>query len=137
MKYRKKPVVVEAIQWTGQNLEAVSAFTCIPQENLGHIGLQGTWAVVSLYQTVSSPLQRGPEQIADGRLIIYQQNGGHQSAPSFPAEVTAGMQNPTVLPCFELLWAQRLPWCLSKIDCVIARPRPQPSGFRSRAEEAR
>ncbi len=38
MKYRKKPVVVEAIQWTGQNLEAVSAFTCIPQENLGHIG---------------------------------------------------------------------------------------------------
>ena len=27
MKYRKKPVVIEAIQWVGDNLEEVIAFT--------------------------------------------------------------------------------------------------------------
>lgn len=27
-KYRKKPVVVEAIQWTGKNTSAVQAFGC-------------------------------------------------------------------------------------------------------------
>lgn len=26
MKYRKKPVVIEAIQWTGNNLEDINAF---------------------------------------------------------------------------------------------------------------
>lgn len=26
MKYRKKPVVVEAIQWTGDNMDAISQF---------------------------------------------------------------------------------------------------------------
>lgn len=26
MKYRKKPVVIEAIQWTGLNLEEIKAF---------------------------------------------------------------------------------------------------------------
>lgn len=27
MKYRKKPVVIEAVQWTGENLREVLAFT--------------------------------------------------------------------------------------------------------------
>lgn len=27
MKYRKKPVVVDAVLWTGENVEEVSAFT--------------------------------------------------------------------------------------------------------------
>lgn len=27
MKYRKKPVVIDAIQWTGVNLSEISAFT--------------------------------------------------------------------------------------------------------------
>ncbi len=27
MKFRKKPVVVEAVQWTGENLKEVTAFT--------------------------------------------------------------------------------------------------------------
>lgn len=27
-KYRKKPVVVEAIQWTGENVDEIAAFTC-------------------------------------------------------------------------------------------------------------
>ena len=27
MKYRKKPVVVEAVQWTGNNVEEISVFT--------------------------------------------------------------------------------------------------------------
>lgn len=30
MKYRKKPVVIEAIQWTGENLDELRAF--VPEE---------------------------------------------------------------------------------------------------------
>ena len=39
MKYRKKPVVIEAIQWTGLNLEEVIAFTgnSIAIENLVNV----------------------------------------------------------------------------------------------------
>lgn len=36
MKYRKKPVVIEAIQWTGENVEEIKSFA-------------GTSAVISYY----------------------------------------------------------------------------------------
>ena len=32
MKYRKKPVVIDAIQWTGENLRQIIAFTDGPPE---------------------------------------------------------------------------------------------------------
>jgi hypothetical protein len=38
-KYRKKPVVIEAIQWTGENVEEVSKFA----GNNCSIGLDHVW----------------------------------------------------------------------------------------------
>ena len=35
-KYRKKPVVIEAVQWTGANLRDVIAFTDSPPQTLTH-----------------------------------------------------------------------------------------------------
>lgn len=37
-KFRKKPVVIEAIQWTGDNLEDIIKFT-----GLHHSALKWTW----------------------------------------------------------------------------------------------
>lgn len=31
MKYRKKPIVIEAVRWTGKNLEEVIRFLDVPQ----------------------------------------------------------------------------------------------------------
>ena len=38
MKYRKKPVVIEAIRWTGDNLKEIIDFTC-----LHHSAYKWTW----------------------------------------------------------------------------------------------
>lgn len=35
-KYRKKPVVIEAVQWTGENLREIIAFTDGPPETSSH-----------------------------------------------------------------------------------------------------
>ena len=35
-EYRKKPVVIEAVQWTGENLREVIAFTDGPPETKSH-----------------------------------------------------------------------------------------------------
>lgn len=37
MKYRKKPVVVEAVQWTGENLDEITSFV---HSGLGRIKLE-------------------------------------------------------------------------------------------------
>ena len=37
MKYRKRPVVIEAVQWTGMNLDKISEFV---NSGLGRIKLQ-------------------------------------------------------------------------------------------------
>lgn len=42
MKYRKKPVVVEAVQWTGINLEEIKSFV---GENLEYSIMDGSWKV--------------------------------------------------------------------------------------------
>ena len=51
MKYRKKPVVIEAVQWTGNNLEELRAF--VPEQHrnnkihqpLGIVTLEGVMTV--------------------------------------------------------------------------------------------
>ena len=36
-KYRKKPVTIEAIQWTGKNLSEIDNFVCVSIANKGTI----------------------------------------------------------------------------------------------------
>ena len=39
MKYRKKPVVIEAVEWTGENLDEIMAF--VTGKNLDHDPIRG------------------------------------------------------------------------------------------------
>ena len=50
MKYRKKPVVIEAIQWTGANVDEVLGFILAKGEARRDTNaiLQGTWTTASL-----------------------------------------------------------------------------------------
>ena len=46
MKFRKKPVVIDAVQWTGENADEVGTF--FGNDDL-HFGLRGqTWNILTL-----------------------------------------------------------------------------------------
>jgi hypothetical protein len=51
-KYRKKPVVIEAVQWTGENAPEIAAF--FGQD--GHFGLHpdNTWSIITLERTMTA-----------------------------------------------------------------------------------
>lgn len=45
-KYRKKPVIVDAIQWTGKNLEEVIAFMVGPDSGHSQLTIDSTMDIV-------------------------------------------------------------------------------------------
>lgn len=54
MKYRKKPVVIEAIQWTGDNYAEVATFA---SDRGGMVlGVPGAWTLVELFEAVEGAL---------------------------------------------------------------------------------
>ncbi len=52
-KYRKKPVVIEAIQWTGFNIKEVSEFFG-QDSDFGRHG--GTWSIITLEGTMDTSI---------------------------------------------------------------------------------
>lgn len=63
MKYRKKPIVVEAVQWTGKNLEEIKKFV---GDSLEYWYNETAWEV-----------QKGPVTIG---IKINTLEGGHYAA---------------------------------------------------------
>ena len=67
MKFRKKPVVIEAVQWTGENLREIIAFTDGPPITRSHhAGMM--W-------------EQYEELVARDGLIIFTLEGQHVATP--------------------------------------------------------
>lgn len=60
MKYRKKPVVIEAIQWNGANLEELKNF----------VGSSLDWGMVTLYGFTNKQMLR---------VVIHTLEGDHEA----------------------------------------------------------
>lgn len=74
MKYRKKPVVIEAIQWTGLNLEEIKEFV---GKDLEYNILDAAWEVGKGAPHVFMKIHtlEGDHECAKGDFIIKGVNG--------------------------------------------------------------
>jgi len=67
MKFRKKPVVIEAMQWTGDNLYAVTAFVEGENPDLRHDMAKEAWQYYTTKVAKDGLEIRTLEDGADGR----------------------------------------------------------------------
>lgn len=74
MKYRKKPVVIEAIQWTGLNLEEIKAFV---GKDLQYDIMDAAWEVGKGVPHVNMKIHtlEGDHECTKGDFIIRGVNG--------------------------------------------------------------
>ena len=74
MKYRKKPVVIEAVQWTGINLEEIKSFV---GESLKYTIIDGAWKAGIGKPAVSMEINtlEGVMEASVGDYIIKGVNG--------------------------------------------------------------
>lgn len=73
MKYRKKPVEVEAVQWTGHNLDEIEKFCPIAQHTIS----DAAWEVGKgiPYIILAIPTLEGNHYASYGDFIIRGVNG--------------------------------------------------------------
>lgn len=74
MKYRKKPIIIEAVQWTGLNLEEIKAFV---GENLKYDIIDTAWEVGKGAPFVNMKIHtlEGDYECTKGDFIIKGVNG--------------------------------------------------------------
>ena len=71
MKYRKKPVVIEAIQWNGNNLKEVMEFICSEfsyEENTDYVTNKFNYRKVTKKLSINT--LEGKMEVSEGDYII-------------------------------------------------------------------
>lgn len=74
MKYRKKPVIIEAVQWTGLNLEEIKAFV---GDSLQYEIFDAAWKAGVAAPKVEMKIKtlEGEMNVSEGDYVIKGVNG--------------------------------------------------------------
>lgn len=105
MRYRKKPVVIEAVQWTGDNIADVSSLAMDSKNEIDVVGMQGGSLGINI-----STLE-GEMTASIGDFIIKGVNGELYPCK---ADIFAKTYEPVCEGCKH--------WSIKGQDCTLINP---------------